>query len=126
MSGHGHVVPNPDGSKAGCGGPFICPDCAREKATMSIDETQSQKPSERQAIAEQFSRRHPGTIAILRQFALGHLPASLRSISLASQELAFEMADRLPDGPELTAGLRKLLEAKDCFVRAAVDGIDNA
>lgn len=27
----------------------------------------------------------------------------------------------LPDGPELTAGLRKLLEAKDCFVRAAVD-----
>lgn len=26
----------------------------------------------------------------------------------------------LPDGPELTAGLRKLLEAKDCFVRAAL------
>ena len=25
------------------------------------------------------------------------------------------------DGPELTAGLRKLLEAKDCFVRAALD-----
>lgn len=27
----------------------------------------------------------------------------------------------LPDGPELTSGLRKLLEAKDCFVRAALD-----
>jgi hypothetical protein len=26
----------------------------------------------------------------------------------------------LPDGPELSAGLRKLLEAKDCFVRAAI------
>jgi len=24
-------------------------------------------------------------------------------------------------GPDLTAGLRKLLEAKDCFVRAAID-----
>jgi hypothetical protein len=27
----------------------------------------------------------------------------------------------LPDGPELTVGLRKLLEAKDCLVRAALD-----
>jgi hypothetical protein len=29
------------------------------------------------------------------------------------------MASRL-DGPELTVGLRKLLEAKDCMVRAAL------
>jgi hypothetical protein len=26
----------------------------------------------------------------------------------------------LDDGPELSAGLRKLVEAKDCFVRQAV------
>jgi hypothetical protein len=31
------------------------------------------------------------------------------------------MAESLPDGPELAAGLRKLLEAKDCFVRASLD-----
>lgn len=31
------------------------------------------------------------------------------------------MDELLPDGPEKTAGLRKLLEAKDCFVRAALD-----
>jgi hypothetical protein len=30
------------------------------------------------------------------------------------------MISELPDGPELTAGLRKLLEAKDCFVRQAL------
>ena len=30
------------------------------------------------------------------------------------------MIEELDDGPELTTGLRKLLEAKDCFVRAAV------
>jgi hypothetical protein len=30
------------------------------------------------------------------------------------------MINNLPDGTELTAGLRKLLEAKDCFVRAKV------
>jgi hypothetical protein len=38
----------------------------------------------------------------------------LRKIIVA----AAAMIKRLPDGPELTAGLRKLLEAKDCFVRA--------
>lgn len=32
MSGHGHVTPNPDGSKARCGGPAICGECAREAA----------------------------------------------------------------------------------------------
>jgi len=30
MSGHGHVTPNPDGSKARCGGPAICSQCAKE------------------------------------------------------------------------------------------------
>lgn len=37
MAGHGHVTPNPDGSKARCGGPAICPVCAKEAgARMSI------------------------------------------------------------------------------------------
>ncbi|TFV91398.1 hypothetical protein [Blastococcus sp. CT_GayMR16] len=30
MSGHGHVIPNPDGSKARCGGPALCSVCQRE------------------------------------------------------------------------------------------------
>jgi len=34
--------------------------------------------------------------------------------------MAGELLRHLPDGPELTTGLRKLLEAKDCFVRAAI------
>jgi hypothetical protein len=32
MSGHGHVTPNEDGSKARCGGPGICGVCSRERA----------------------------------------------------------------------------------------------
>jgi hypothetical protein len=32
MSGHGHVVPNPDGSKVRCGGPGVCGECSRELA----------------------------------------------------------------------------------------------
>lgn len=64
--------------------------------------------------------RHPGTTSLLRFFEYEHLPEHLQIISRPCAVLAAEMAGRLPDGPELTAGLRKLLEAKDCFVRAAL------
>lgn len=65
--------------------------------------------------------RHPSTVAIAKHFAFEHLPADLKPISFRCSSLAHEMIDALPDGPELTAGLRKLLEAKDCFVRQAVE-----
>lgn len=63
---------------------------------------------------------HPATAAILRHFEFSHLPAELASVSSAFHAVAHGLARGL-DGPEVTAGLRKLLEAKDCFVRAAVD-----
>lgn len=63
---------------------------------------------------------HPGTEQILRHFDYAHLPADLQDVSRPVCELAHKMAEDLPSDPELTTGLRKLLEAKDCFVRAAV------
>lgn len=60
--------------------------------------------------------RHPSTSAIARFFAFDHLPDHLRVISKACHALAEEMITALPDDPELVAGLRKLREAKDCFV----------
>ena len=69
--------------------------------------------------ADRDGLMHPSTEAILKFFEYEHLPAHLQIISRPFNELAYEMADRL-DWPELTAGLRKLLEAKDCFVRAAL------
>lgn len=68
--------------------------------------------------------RHPSTIGILRFFDYGHLPEPLQSVAKPLQLLAYEMAGRLTDGAELTTGLRKLLEAKDCFVRAALTNHD--
>lgn len=68
-----------------------------------------------------MSSRHPSTTHILRYFEYDHLPANLAWFSAPFHALAHEMVDHLPDGPELTAGLRKLLEAKDCMVRAALD-----
>ena len=61
--------------------------------------------------------RHPGTTHLLRFFDFDYLP----QVSVPMAALAEKMAADLPDGPELTAGLRKLLEAKDCFVRAALN-----
>lgn len=37
------------------------------------------------------------------------------------RQVADEALSRLPDSPELSAGLRKLLEAQDCFERASRD-----
>jgi len=55
---------------------------------------------------------------ILKYFAYEHLPAHLQDVSKPFGELARQLDRDLPDGAEKSAGLRKLLEAKDCFVRA--------
>ena len=65
--------------------------------------------------------RHPATTGVLAHFQFGHLPPALQAISEPCARLANEMVAELPDGPELTTGLRKLLEAKDCFVRRQVE-----
>lgn len=71
-------------------------------------------------IEEAVQNRHPSTQHFAPLFAYGHLPEHLQAISASCHNLAVSMILDLPDGPELTAGLRKLLEAKDCFVRAQV------
>ena len=58
---------------------------------------------------------------IMRYFEYAHLPEKLQAISKPFAELAEKMDASLPDGAEKSAGLRKLLEAKDCFVRASLD-----
>lgn len=55
---------------------------------------------------------------ILQYFAFEHLPPHLQAVSAPIASLAHNIVETLPRNPERTAGLRKLLEAKDCFVRA--------
>lgn len=57
---------------------------------------------------------------ILRYFEYAHLPEKLQVVSKPLGDLAKLMDDTLPDCAEKSAGLRKLLEAKDCLVRAAL------
>lgn len=61
------------------------------------------------------------TSPIMRHFTFGHLPPHLAAVSMAVASVAKEIDDNLPDCAEKSAGLRKLLEAKDCFVRAAIE-----
>jgi hypothetical protein len=57
---------------------------------------------------------------IMKYFAFEHLPEHLQAVSKPIGELARLMDQSLPNGPEKSAGLRKLLEAKDCLVRASL------
>jgi hypothetical protein len=57
---------------------------------------------------------------ILQFFGYIHLPTPLQAVSKPFSDLAYELVQKLPHNPELTEALRKLLEAKDCAVRAVI------
>ena len=58
------------------------------------------------------------SLSILQFFEYEHLPPHLQTISRPFGELARQLDAILPLNPEKTHCLRKLLEAKDCAVRA--------
>jgi hypothetical protein len=65
--------------------------------------------------------RHPGVRNLMRWLTPNpKLPDDQRQIAQECHQLADSMLTQCWDGPELTEGLRKLLEAKDCFVRASL------
>lgn len=53
--GHGHVVPNEDGSKARCGGPGLCDQCSKEFRFVE-NKTEANKPSELEALRTDISK----------------------------------------------------------------------
>ena len=57
-------------------------------------------------------------VALRHHFRYAHLPELLQAISEPCARLAMQLADSLPEGPDLTCGLRDLPTAKDNFVRA--------
>lgn len=73
------------------------------------------------AAGRDFSTRH-----ISQFFDYEHLPPDLQSVSQLFHDLAVGIVTRIPDSPELTVALRKLLESKDAAVRAAVSSRTDA
>jgi hypothetical protein len=55
---------------------------------------------------------------IAQFFTYEHLPEHLRAVSKPFCDLAQHIVTTLPRNPERTVALRKLMEAKDCAVRA--------
>jgi hypothetical protein len=55
---------------------------------------------------------------MLQFFEYKHLPDHLQEISSPFGVLAQNIVEKLPKNPERTVALRKLLESKDCAVRA--------
>lgn len=58
---------------------------------------------------------------IMQFFEYAHLPAHLKGVSQVIANTAKLLNESLPDSAEKSSGLRKLLEAKDCFVRSALN-----
>jgi hypothetical protein len=82
-------------------------------------------PNERERDTEQVPipaiappARAPHAPAIMQFFEYEHLPPHLQVVSSAFATLAWELVANLPDNPQREAALTKLLEAKDCAVRA--------
>lgn len=58
---------------------------------------------------------------MLKWFEFSHLPAKLQVVSQPFGQLAILLCNTVQPGPERTVALRKLLEAKDAAVRAALN-----
>ena len=59
---------------------------------------------------------------LMQFFKYEHLPEQLQEVSKPFCDLAERIDTELPRNAERTVALRKLLEAKDCAVRAVLEG----
>jgi hypothetical protein len=57
---------------------------------------------------------------ILKYCEYSHLPINLEEVSKPFHDLIHKMDEYLDDCAEKSAGLRKILEAEDCCIRAAL------
>ena len=70
-------------------------------------------------VPDAVPEQNPATAKLLKFFQYQHLPPHLQLVSKPFCELAQLVASG-PQNAETTVALRKLLEAKDCAVRAVL------
>jgi hypothetical protein len=73
-----------------------------------------------ESLTEKYRDRHFAVLDVLKFLEPNqNLRQHLLDIAVCAETMADKMMQTTTeDSPELTAGLRKLLEAKDCFIRA--------
>lgn len=81
--------------------------------------TAQQKKLDEELALKAAVGKHAAEEFLMQFFAFEHLPAHLQEVSKPFAALAAAVME-LPRNPERTVALRKLLEAKDCAVRAAL------
>jgi len=90
----------------------------RSSKDMDVREHLSNVRDTEEFIKAMADKNNQAKTEALQFFAYQHLPEHLRAVSQQFCEMAHEVYDSLPDNVERSMALRKLLEAKDCAVRA--------
>jgi hypothetical protein len=94
-----------------------------EMGTTAERARQGVEAAAARAAREQLEKVRPafvdGAVAMRAFFKWEHLPPALQVVSQPFAAMA-DVILELPASAERTAGMRKLLEAKDCCVRAAL------
>lgn len=76
-------------------------------------------PDVDESVVKDILNNNVGNDPILKYFTWEHLrDEALRTTSMKFAVMAAFVLENIPRSAERTAGLRKLLEAKDCIVRA--------
>lgn len=104
--GHGHVYPRPDGMKARCGGPGICPECSKEASYQFRKEkpTMNAAPvSIEERIENDFSF-HPAAPG-------GQAAAAHDQVRLTLKNMALQLISLVPPGRDQSLMLTALEEA---------------
>lgn len=70
-------------------------------------------------MTNQPAKFRPSVIDALQWFDYTHLPEDLQEVSKPFYDAAYDAVE-MGTGPQVTLGLHHLLQAKDCFVRAAL------
>lgn len=78
------------------------------------------KPLSMKGLSKMDTPGFPKDERMGKWFAFDHLPAKLQTISRHFHDLGVKITQQIEPGPERTVALRKLLEAKDAAVRAAM------
>jgi hypothetical protein len=66
------------------------------------------------------TEEHPTPAGLLlRYLSEDRFPEQIRPLGITFRRLGEQATGTLQPGPELTMGLRKLVEAQDCFIRAS-------
>lgn len=105
---HGHVRPNPDGSKARCGGPMFCSECAMEYA--------------------RFNKKSDTKDPVTLQMRIVELEAKVSLLEIENENYEIALLDRsekykqfMESGLYDSVNKRKALEAKVDLLKSALE-----